>query len=292
MVSKDTFSIYQRFGNMFPLKCEKGAVYEVSRNPETQYEEDAMVYWKGLYFTFLPELSLSKKIDPPLELIKSFIKKQFPLALKRKGYKFQMECCYHPTDEAQQTQKDIFSMFRGFKFRLLSLDEDLLLCIDPHLVIVVNATIEYLAKKYENLNEINDFSVKWNLGTGENIDGYLIKRKYTLGLTASPQREDQREELIFSLTGKPCLVGSTLIKDVSGLWLPLATYNSPSTISTNSMKFHERACRLVPAEWAGRAALKISTLGKSVVATEDHPFLVWRDEKRAPCAPSPWSRAG
>ena len=31
----------------------------------------------------------------------------------------------------------------------------------------------------------------------------MIKRKYTLGLTATPQREDGREELIFALTGKP-----------------------------------------------------------------------------------------
>ncbi|MDE1868255.1 MAG: DEAD/DEAH box helicase family protein, partial [Thaumarchaeota archaeon] len=31
----------------------------------------------------------------------------------------------------------------------------------------------------------------------------VIKKRYTLGLSATPQREDQREEYIFALTGKP-----------------------------------------------------------------------------------------
>lgn len=35
----------------------------------------------------------------------------------------------------------------------------------------------------------------------------FIKRKYTLGLTATPQREDKREELIFALTGYPVGLG-------------------------------------------------------------------------------------
>jgi len=35
----------------------------------------------------------------------------------------------------------------------------------------------------------------------------FIKRRYTLGLSASPQREDKREDLIFSLTGKPVGLG-------------------------------------------------------------------------------------
>lgn len=35
----------------------------------------------------------------------------------------------------------------------------------------------------------------------------FIKRKYTLGLSATPQREDKREELIFALTGHPVGLG-------------------------------------------------------------------------------------
>jgi hypothetical protein len=35
----------------------------------------------------------------------------------------------------------------------------------------------------------------------------LLKRKYTMGLTASPQREDKREEYIFALTGYPVGLG-------------------------------------------------------------------------------------
>ena len=42
----------------------------------------------------------------------------------------------------------------------------------------------------------------------------LIRRKYTMGLTASPQREDGREEYIFALTGYPVGLGWQHFRDL------------------------------------------------------------------------------
>lgn len=49
----------------------------------------------------------------------------------------------------------------------------------------------------------------------------FIKRKYTLGLSATPQREDQREELIFSLTGKPVGLGWQHFKQLGIIKSPI-----------------------------------------------------------------------
>jgi len=49
----------------------------------------------------------------------------------------------------------------------------------------------------------------------------LIKRKYTLGLTASPQREDGREEYIFSLTGYPVGLGWQHFRDLGIIASPV-----------------------------------------------------------------------
>jgi DNA excision repair protein ERCC-3 len=49
----------------------------------------------------------------------------------------------------------------------------------------------------------------------------LIKRKYTLGLTASPQREDGREEYIFALTGYPVGLGWQHFRDLGVIASPV-----------------------------------------------------------------------
>jgi DNA excision repair protein ERCC-3 len=49
----------------------------------------------------------------------------------------------------------------------------------------------------------------------------LIKRKYTLGLTASPQREDGREEYIFALTGYPVGLGWQHFRDIGIIASPV-----------------------------------------------------------------------
>lgn len=177
MATQDVYSVYERFGNLFGLECQIGSVYEASRKPETQEEENATVYWEGRHYTFLPALGLSK-IDPCLELVKRFVTKQFAIALAQKGYSFQKDYqVYHPSDQVQHDRKDVFSMFKGFKFRLLALGQNLFLCLDPHLTIITNATIEYLARKCQNLSDLSDFSVRRGLEAEEGVDGYLIETR-------------------------------------------------------------------------------------------------------------------
>jgi hypothetical protein len=174
-LTQDVYSVYERFGNMFALDYQTGCIYEVAREPETEEEKNATIYWEGHCYTFLPDLGLSK-IDPPHELLRRLITKQFLIALKQKGYKFQADyLVYHPSDEIQHNQRDIFSIFKGFNFRTLRLGENLFLCVDPHLTIVTNATLKYLTSKCKNLSDLSDFSVRWNTETEGGIDGYLIE---------------------------------------------------------------------------------------------------------------------
>jgi len=49
----------------------------------------------------------------------------------------------------------------------------------------------------------------------------LLKRKYTIGLTASPQREDGREEYIFALTGYPVGLGWQHFRDLGIIASPV-----------------------------------------------------------------------
>lgn len=46
-------------------------------------------------------------------------------------------------------------------------------------------------------------------------------RKYLIGLTATPQREDQREEYIFALTGKPCGLSWVKLKELGIIQNPI-----------------------------------------------------------------------
>ncbi|OLD02445.1 MAG: hypothetical protein AUJ07_08630 [Crenarchaeota archaeon 13_1_40CM_3_53_5] len=49
----------------------------------------------------------------------------------------------------------------------------------------------------------------------------LIKRKYTVGLSATPQREDGRENYIFALTGKPVGLGWQHFRDLGLISSPI-----------------------------------------------------------------------
>ena len=71
------------------------------------------------------------------------------------GYEFQDSYIVYGKDSVvDHTEKDVFSMFRGFQFRLIIIGDDLFLCIDPHLSRETNASTEYLAQRIQNLDAL------------------------------------------------------------------------------------------------------------------------------------------
>lgn len=64
----------------------------------------------------------------------------------------------------------------------------------------------------------------------------LIPHKYTMGLTASPQREDQREEYIFALTGKPVGLGWEYFRKLDIIQSPVCNVWIVKTFTAKLLK--------------------------------------------------------
>jgi len=117
----------------------------------------------------------SRPIKPEKDLLKSMITKQFALKLKNLGYRFKGKYrVYKEEAEVENPYKDIFSIYRGFEFRILLLNEDIYLCIDPKIIFKFNSSIKQLIEKGANPNSLKDFSVSYS-AEREGIDGYLIE---------------------------------------------------------------------------------------------------------------------
>ena len=183
MGTQDVYSVYDRFGNLFSLDYNKGSLHEFPREPQNQEEDNATVYWKGRYFTFLSGTN-SSRIDPSVDLVKQLIIKQFQVKVYQKGYSFQTDyAIYHQANEVQHDLKNVFSMYKGFIFRVYAISGNLFLCVDPHLTIITNASIQYLAERCKTMDKLSDFSVRWKTKSGQGIEGYLINTEHSTGGT-------------------------------------------------------------------------------------------------------------
>lgn len=133
------------------------------------------VYFDGKSYTY-EALENAVEIEPNPVLLKSIITKQFCLKLYDNGYRFKGKyLAFKKEDRINQPHDDIFSIFDGFRFRTVLLFERLFLCVDPHLVIWSQASIEYLLKQGCNPHQLADFSVSYRSSEGRRIDGYLVR---------------------------------------------------------------------------------------------------------------------
>jgi len=150
-----------------------GKVLELLVQP-TERRRDT-VYFNGKSYTYEPAEN-AVETEPSSLLLKSIITKQFCLKLYDKGYRFKGKyLAFKKEDRINQPHDDIFSIFDGFRFRTVLLFERLFLCIDPHLVIWSQASVEYLLKQGCNPSQLADFSVSYRGPEGRKIDGYLVR---------------------------------------------------------------------------------------------------------------------
>ena len=176
MEGPDIFTMYDKFGNLFGLTIEQGTLYELEDMPSPE-EKAKTIYLDGKYFTHEAKEG-SQPIEATLPMLMRLVTKQFALKLREVGYWFRGHyLAYREADELDQPCKDIFRIYDGFEFRIVSLGNGILLCINPHLILRSNCTIAQLLKEGVSLADLADFSVSYRSDEGYRIDGYLIETK-------------------------------------------------------------------------------------------------------------------
>jgi len=175
VTSINILDLYERFGNFFEIDYQGGSIYLLGDDVEKTVDQDAVVRFMGKFYSYKPYKN-SSKTQPNLGILQRFIGKQFEKKLAAKGYKLRKwgYCAYRTEDEVNQPHQDIFSLFKGFVYRILTLEEKLSLCIDPHLILQANCSIYDLMQKGIPAHELNDFPVRYATPENIGIDGYLI----------------------------------------------------------------------------------------------------------------------
>ena len=167
--------LYHKYANFFELRYEQGKLFELDEELGEVQREDT-VYFGGRLYTYDESAENIVEIEPSLLLLKSVITKQFCIGLKENGYRFKGRCLsFREEDIIDQPHTDIFNMFNGFRFRTIALFGRLFLCIDPHLIILIETSIDYLLSQGVAPDRLCDFSVRYRSQEGKRIDGYLIE---------------------------------------------------------------------------------------------------------------------
>ena len=171
--------IYDIFGNFFHLKTQIGHVYLVPEELVDSMEDKNLVFFRDSYYTCTKRDGLSEVPKPSLPLIKRIVNKAFVQRLRKRGYKFASRyIVYHPENEHEQPNKEVFRIFDGFEYRIVILKDNLYLCVNPHLVFQTSCTVKDLSRMGIDPKGLCDFSVKYLMEESSRIDGYLIETFY------------------------------------------------------------------------------------------------------------------
>ena len=175
MATSNALSLYPKVGNFFRLSFQKkGKIFQSEQLPEGM-EREKTIFIPPKYFSFEPFEGASE-IEPNLQILKNMTTKQFALKLREKGYLFKGK--YRPfleSDEIEQPHKDIFSIFKGFEFRTVILEDSIHLCIDPRLIIRTICSIDYLIQQGIDVGILANFSVVYWDQKGDKLAGFLIE---------------------------------------------------------------------------------------------------------------------
>lgn len=167
--------LYHKFANFFELHYKKGALFQFDGEPSEIERTDDTVYYEGRVYTFKAGEHRAET-EPNLPLLKRLITKQFALSLRENGYKSKGKYLFFKEEDIiDQPHSDIFNVFNGFRFRTIPLYGRLFLCIDPHLIILMETSIEYLLNQGVTGDQLSDFSVRYRNEEGKHVDGYLIE---------------------------------------------------------------------------------------------------------------------
>ena len=154
----DVDEVYRKPSNFFQLKIvSQGKIFRLPDGFSGAYNKHLTVYDKATGGT----LACSnfgftwKEIQPDTLALQSFITKQFLISLAAKGYliskkgdKFERTyIVYSTSKEIQSSDGDIYKLFDGFEHRIVLLDGNFFLCLNPHLKIKTVSSVKELIAK-------------------------------------------------------------------------------------------------------------------------------------------------
>ena len=130
--------------NLFKLIFEEEKkIYRYLEIPSG--EKESNFNKKGNEYFSLRKIGNPEEVEFNPYLIRKIIDNNFRVRLGIKGYRFKSAYAVYKEVEKVQHRSDnesIFSIFKGFKYRFVPLNNDLFLCIDYNLILQLNASIQ------------------------------------------------------------------------------------------------------------------------------------------------------
>lgn len=183
---------FSQYTNWFRLDVSDGAVYKIPASMADEEPSDYFLRHDGEYFTLECCKEGSQTVRPEGMLLRRIILHSFRDALRQKDFAFKglhNYIAYWTTQAHPQPHSDVFSAYTaGFEFRVVEYEDNggpkCYLVIDPHVVFVMNMSIEDLVSHGISLSKLSDFSVKVLSDEGEQvggIDGFLVETQRQRG---------------------------------------------------------------------------------------------------------------
>jgi hypothetical protein len=178
MFAPDVFKVYARFGNFFRINYKLGKIFIWESDPKEKIGIGKTIFFGGKFYSYEGG-DAAREVTPNLQILKSMITRQFGLKLRNLKYMFKGDYrAYKIENRVEHPHKDIFSIFEGFEFRTVIVDEAILLCVDPHIILRANCSLGQLTEKGAPVDQLSDFSVTYISpspeGKEERIEGYLL----------------------------------------------------------------------------------------------------------------------
>ena len=178
-------SAFSRFVNWFHLHIKGDDVYKFQpQNDDAEPPDDYFIKHDGDYY-FLTEREDCQPVALEGELRRRVIERGFREALRQQGFSFKGwhgYVAYHSKTSYIKDYNDIFTAHTGFEFRVVENwdgeSDQYYLAVDPHVVFIMQASIDALMRRGSNVTRLENQSVRIAVDDterAEGIDGFLLE---------------------------------------------------------------------------------------------------------------------
>jgi hypothetical protein len=174
MSEQSITDIYNVQTNLFELITEKlGSVYLISSEQDS-LEKYEKIRHGNEYYTYMK--GFGDKVKLNLSIFKSFILSNLINSLKKNEYIFRGKYnVYNNNDVIDFKYGDYIKLYDGFKYRIIYLENNIYLCIDPSVYVECCASIKKWQELGVSLYRLNDMSIRlFNEDDEYLIHGYLL----------------------------------------------------------------------------------------------------------------------
>lgn len=159
MVDIKIDEIYRKPSNFFLLEFSStGKLYKIPADYELKSEEwDLSVRdWESSgRLSCVKFMENFEEVDTKPSVLKSLLIKYTAIQLKKNNFLLYKAgssidssyVAYSTTKEIECGDKDIYRVFDGFEYRIVLLNDQFCLCVNPHLKIKTEASVKYLVEK-------------------------------------------------------------------------------------------------------------------------------------------------